>query len=177
MEEAAAIFSLMSAFLAMKKNIHNWTIGIIGIILYGIIFWQHKLYADFVLQILFLIQSVQGIFGWTHHLSKHVVRWGSLWITFIAIVMVSYLLLNNYTQDPNPFLDSLAATLSLFATYLMIKKNIECWYFWIAADTVYIYLFYCRGLNVSLVLYGIFFILATRGYFVWKKLASNEKIV
>lgn len=177
MEIAAAIFSLLSAFLAMKKNFHNWTIGILGIVFYSVIFWENHLYADFTLQMIFLFQSFQGIIGWTRTQEKSLIKWHTLLYTFVSLVIVSYFFLSKFTNDPNPLLDSVASGLSLMATYLMIKKNIKCWYFWVAADIVYIFLFYSRGLYVSLGLYCIFTLIAINGYFEWKKLATDEKLV
>src|SRR5882762_4316086 len=62
-EIGAVFFSLMSVGFAIRRHILNWPFGIVGVLLYMVLFYQVRLYADMMLQIVF---TVQAIYGWYH---------------------------------------------------------------------------------------------------------------
>lgn len=68
-----------------------------------------------------------------------------------------------------PFLDSAVTTLSIMATFLLIKKKVEAWILWIINDILLIILFNMNGLDISSYVYFIFLILATTGLIRWIK--------
>ena len=94
---------------------------------------------------------------------------GSLVFIFVTLSIQFHL----HTSNPLPVLDSLAATLSMGAMYLMLKKKRNCWLYWIAADLVYVYIFLSQRLFLSASLYVLFLYLAANGYKQWK---LDEKV-
>src|SRR6056297_3344138 len=67
----AVIFTLACVWLASKRHILSWPIGIVGIIFYAIVFWDSKLYSDFGLQFIFLYQSIYGWYLWNQNKEKN----------------------------------------------------------------------------------------------------------
>ena len=161
--------------MAMRKSIHNWSIGILGIIGYAYLFLAQKLYADFGLQFIFVIQSVWAFIEWRKGDLKELVPFNKsmFWIFLLGIFNVMVYSFIKYTDNPLPVLDSLATTLSIGATWLMAKKKISAWLMWIAADIVYIIIFIDQKLFLSTALYIIFVVLCIKGYNDWKT-KTNE---
>ena len=65
-EVAGVAFGLWSVWLTIKEKISSWPVGIVNILLFMILFFSVKLYADFGLQIVFLVLSIYGWWVWLH---------------------------------------------------------------------------------------------------------------
>lgn len=182
-EIIAVVFSLLCVLLAIKKNVFNWPTGIIAVTAYFILFYNLKLYADMTLQLFFLFQGFYGWYNWKNKLSdtqleirkltkKHLVIY--LFSICILTILWTYVL-TKYTDASLPLIDAFVSILSLTANWLLVKKHIENWLFWILADSIYILLFLYKGLYLSSGIYLIFLILAIKGYLDWKKAKNIKK--
>ncbi len=174
MEFIAVLFSIISVTLAMKQSIHNWTTGIVGLLAYSVIFYQQKLYADMVLQVLFIFMAIWGYFEWkgkikfeprgmTPREKDNLMHW------MCMLFLFCWFFFTNYTDNSMPALDSLATVLSIYATILMIHKNKDCWKIWMIADVVYVALFLSNRMYLSASLYVVFFFMARQGYRQWNR--------
>lgn len=178
-EIIAVLFTLLSVILTVKGNLLCWPIGIIGVAFYSIIFYNHNLLGDLVLQGVFLIQSILGWINWRKPKEELPISWlsnevrGSLVTVMLLVYMLIFSITSNYGGNM-PFLDSAVATLSIMATFLLVKKKIEAWILWIINDILLIILFSMNGLNISSYVYFIFLILASIGLWKWIK---STKIV
>lgn len=122
-----------------------------------------------------MILGIVGWRRWRHGIHGELaVRSGSyrLNLSCIATVLVGtavlYQLLR-WTHDSAPFLDALTTSLSLVAQWLLNGKWIQTWYFWIAADYIYIPLYLSRGLNLTAVVYALFLTLCVAGLRSWSR--------
>jgi nicotinamide mononucleotide transporter len=193
------IFSLWSVWLVVRNNVLTWPVGLVGIILFLFLFYQIQLYSDLVEQIFYIGATFYGWFIWLHPKTKREadehnqlkIKYNSKNsnIIYIATIVVGTLFLG-YTMSkihillPHlfsapasfPYLDAFTTVMSFAATILMAKKKINCWYLWILVDIIGIVLYYNKGTIFLSLLYLIFLILATKGYFDWKKLYFTYKI-
>jgi nicotinamide mononucleotide transporter len=93
-----------------------------------------------------------------------------LWaIPVIFVYLIAAFVFSHYTNAALPYVDSMTATLSLFANYLLMKRKFENWYIWIFVDIVYVGMFTYKGLYTSAILYFILLIIACKGFYSWKK--------
>jgi nicotinamide mononucleotide transporter len=180
-EIISAIITLISVILLSNKKNIGWIIGIIGGILYAIIFFNTKLYANFGLQFIFIIQSIYGIYIWNKYKknnkiiketkvskltkNEYIISFFSIIITWI----ITFSLLNNYTNSIYQYTDSLILSISIIANWLLSIRKLESWLLWIIVNIISIILFYQTELYITLGLYIIFLINAIYGYFNWKK--------
>ncbi len=186
LEVTAVIFSLACVWLAVKKHILNWPIGIIGVTAYMLLFYKQKLYADMLLQVVFIAQGIYGWYNWLQRKEnteeqkvmylnfKERAVYATL-ILFIAAVWAYAL--QNYTNAASPYIDAFAATISLAANWLLAKKNIENWVLWILADIIYIGLFWYKELYLSSGIYAVFLILSIKGLIDWNKKSAIKKVL
>src|SRR3954465_10461418 len=66
LEISANIINLISVFFANRNNVHTWWTGIIGSVLFGIMFFEVRLYADVTLQVFFIITGIWGWRNWVY---------------------------------------------------------------------------------------------------------------
>jgi nicotinamide mononucleotide transporter len=76
-----------------------------------------------------------------------------------------------------PFLDALTTILSLAAQYLLCRKRIEHWFFWIAADLIYIPMYVSRNLHLTAVLYAVFLVMCLFGLREWRRSLRQAAIL
>lgn len=180
-EWVAALLGMVCVWLATRGNSLTWIFSIISSLLYGILFWKHQLYVDACLQIVFVIVSAYGSYAWNKNddfIPLNTSR-NDVYGVIVSIILsiVLYLILINNSNNTLPLLDAYCGVFSLLALYLQSKKKIIQWWIWIAVDSVYLILYYEKQLYITLVLYGIYLLLALQGYLTWKiKMESTTTI-
>jgi nicotinamide mononucleotide transporter len=173
---------IAGVYLTIKRSPFCWPISALNVMLYGVIFYDAKLYADMGLQGVFLFFSVYGWYAWTKGSDNYLpdssplqvkqstikeLSFGIL-ITIPIAVILGYML-KNQTNADFPYIDSMLASLSIFAQILQTRKRLENWYIWILVDTVYILIYVSKDLYLSALLYAVFLALAMQGVIEWRK--------
>jgi nicotinamide mononucleotide transporter len=173
---------IAGVYLTIKRSPFCWPISALNVMLYGVIFYDAKLYADMGLQGVFLFFSVYGWYAWTKGSDNYLpdssplqvkqstikeLSFGIL-ITIPIAVILGYML-KNQTNADFPYIDSMLASLSIFAQILQTRKRLENWYLWILVDTVYILIYVSKELYLSALLYAVFLALAMQGVIEWRK--------
>jgi nicotinamide mononucleotide transporter len=184
--EIAGFFTgIVGVFLTIKRSPFCWPISGLNVILYGVIFYEAQLYADMGLQGIFLAFSIYGWYAWTKNTTNYLPDSSPLKVTqstikelllglliAIPISMIIGFVLKNQTNADFPYIDSILATLSIFAQILQTRKRLENWYFWIFIDAVYILIYIHKDLYLSAILYGIFLALAIQGAIEWRRISG-----
>jgi nicotinamide mononucleotide transporter PnuC len=86
-------------------------------------------------------------------------------IVFIAMAII----LDKFTNDASPWLDSGVTTLCMLATFYLSRQNIENWYVWIVCNLISVYFYYSLKMYPTTLLYVVYVVMATWGYFHWRK--------
>ena len=182
LEITAVIFAILYLILAVKQNILCWIAGIISSVLYFFIMQKAGLYMEAYLQVFYV---VMGIYGWSQWSASNasnpsfIVNTWSKYQHMIAILIIlalsllSGFLLERYTDAALPFLDALVTWGAVVATYMVAKKLLENWIYWLVIDTTSIYLFISRDLWLTALLFMIYIIIIYFGYQSWSKI-KNE---
>jgi nicotinamide mononucleotide transporter len=198
LELVGTLLNIVSVWLIAKNKVLTWPIGNIAAVLFGILFFQIQLYADFFEQIYFLVTGFYGWYMWVQikkgirkQAQEDVPTWGNArehWITGAVVVVgtavLGYLMANIHLIAPSvfvepasfPYLDSFTTILSFTATVLMIYRRISCWTLWILVDIIGIWLYFQKGVVFISLLYVIFLVLATSGLINWIKLTKVQKV-
>jgi len=185
-EIAAVLITALSVYLSVKENIWSWPTAIAGVLLFVAVFFHSKLYADMSLQFIYAVISIYGWYEWLHGGSNRTqlkvssapvatLVIGSI-ITAIAILPIGYMF-QRYTDASLPFADSSLVAFSLFAQFLMAKKYIENWYFWILVDVFYVPLYSYKQLYPTAALYLAFIPLCVAGLMEWRKSMAAATVI
>lgn len=176
LEIAAFILNVLGVWLTSKQYRICWLVNIIAVILYMIIFYQVHLYADALLQGVFIIMQLYGWLSWTKASAAKPLHAGYMnqavmarsLLIGTAAGLVLGLLFSAYTQASLPWLDSMLASFSLVASYWAARKYIESWAMWCVLDAIYVLMYLHKSLNLTAFLYFIFILLALNGWRMWK---------
>lgn len=202
LEVTATFFGILSVLFSIKKNIWVYPTGIISTGIYVYILFTFGLLGDCMINIYYTIMSIYGWFLWSKntHDSIHVSvsyankkEWqisGLLFILSFVLVSIIYYykaLIDNqfvftekvksqlglYHLDWANWLDILVTSIFLVGMWLMAKRRIDNWIFWIIGDFICIPMFIYKGLGITSIQYFIFTIMAMYGFWSWKNSHSE----
>lgn len=178
LELLAAVVGAISVWLSVRQNIWSWPTAIVNVVLYALVFYDAKLYADMGLQVIYAILSVYGWYEWLYggagHTELHVTRttprlWGLLGTIAVVGSFVLGTVLRHETDAALPYMDASLSSTSLVAQWMMTRKLLENWLVWIAVDVLYVGMFIFKGLYLTAGLYAVFLALAVRGWIDWRR--------
>lgn len=175
-EACGFVTGAICVWLVTKGNIWNWPIGLANNVFFALLFWKARLFADMSLQGVYF---VLGVWGWRHWLrggenhSRLTITRSSKaeWITLVLFIGFGTWGLREVLIIVNgaaPLWDSLTTIICLSAQYLLCRKRIENWWLWIAADLIYVPLYFSRHLPLTAMLYAGFIVLCIIGLGRWK---------
>ena len=78
-------------------------------------------------------------------------------------------LLHRYTAAAFPYADSWVTVASIVTTYMVARKIIENWPYWLVIDSVSLYLYVLRGLNLYAALFALYLVLVVIGWYRWRR--------
>ena len=179
-EGAAVFFSIVYVILAAKRNIWCWPFAGISVLLYIYICFNAHLFAETGLQIFYLSMAFYGYYNWNKKKQSLQISEWSINKHFAVLILGAILTFlmgfyfTTYTNAKMPIVDSFTTVFSIIATYMVTKKILGNWLYWIVIDTVSIYLFYSRGLHLTSLLFITYTIIAIFGYFNWVKMMQED---
>ena len=177
LEIIGTLFALLGVWLTTQQRIWCWPVAIIAIVIYIYIFFKSKLYGDSALQVFYLAMSFYGWYEWLYGGKEHTeltlskIDLKMLIITTAAGVGGTFVLVYflKMTDSNVPWLDACTTSFSLVATWMMARKILENWLYWIIIDLLYVGIYIYKDLYVTGLQYFIFTILAAYGYWQWRK--------
>jgi nicotinamide mononucleotide transporter len=174
------ISGLLYIWFSIRHSIWLWPIGLLTSAAYIIVFYQSKLFADMSLQVYYLIVSIYGWFHWVFGKQK-LDKTGELkisklkpyqWIiaiTACVFLTIAYYPLGKYFGASYPIWDGLITGGSIVATWMLTRKIIEQWIFWIIIDGASIGLVIAKERYLTVILMTVYTVMAFVGYMKWKK--------
>ncbi|HTE18394.1 MAG TPA: nicotinamide riboside transporter PnuC [Armatimonadota bacterium] len=186
-EVVASVATLVNVYLILKNNTWCWIWGIVAVVLYGWVFYTGRLYSSMALQILYYLPM--QFFGWWVWLRSGPRGQDDLPITrlswparigWLALIVPVALLLGYLSARLGAALsyaDAAATAMSIVGQYLLTRKRVENWVFWIAVDVLYaFYLLPQQGLWISAALYVILLGMAVAGLAEWLRIMRAEGV-
>ena len=182
-EIAAALLGVINVILVVRRSVWNYPFGIAMVILYIVVFWQERLYAEAGLQVFFILAQLWGWWLWVRvggEDDRVPVRWldwlsRAVWVTVTAAVSVNLgWVMHRFTNAVLPYADAGIAGASVAAQILLAYRRIENWLLWIAIDVASIAVYINRGLYPTAGLYGGFLVLSLIGLREW--IAAEQRV-
>lgn len=178
MELLANIFNAAAILLAMLNSIHTWWTSIVGCLLFGIVFYEARLYADVTLQGFFIVASAVGWWSWLHGDRGQELPVRSLSAPVFAGLSSGAILaagaygwmLDRFTDAYAPYVDSIVLTFSVLGQLLLVRRRYESWWCWLLVNTIAVPLYISRELYITAALYVAFWINAVVALVRWRRL-------
>jgi nicotinamide mononucleotide transporter len=174
-EWLAVVSSVIYVILAAKQLIMCWLFAFIGSVLFVYLCYISDLYIESMLQLFYVVMAIIGWLSWGKSKSNpNIKKWAlknhliNIIVSGVSALILGYLF-QNYSNQANPYLDSFTTCYSLSATFMVTKKILGNWIYWIIIDLASIYLYAQQGYNLAAVQYGIFTILALIAFVAWNK--------
>ena len=178
LEIVAVAITLSAVYLTARQVIWCWPLAMVSVTLYGVVFYQARLYADMGLQALYFALAIYGWWAWLHgggdQGELRVTRASPRLLVLLAgLGAVAGALLGHtlraYTNASLPFMDSTLTTFSIAAQWMQTRKLLEAWLVWLAVDVFYVGMFLYKGLYPTAALYAVFLYLALLGFVQWRR--------
>lgn len=191
LELIAMLLALAYVLWAAIGSIWCWPAAFFSTALYTYIFYDVSLLMDSALNIYYLIMAVYGYWIWQKDSSHTNSQQSKAHLTIVSwqlnihvkacliLTVISFILgyfMANFSSAHFPYFDTFTTVFAIFATYLVTQKVLENWIYWIVIDAVSIYLYLAKDLIPTVVLFGIYIIIATWGYFKWLGLYKQRQL-
>ena len=176
LEWIAVALALAYLLLAVRQNPWCWACAIASAAIYLVLFARGGLVMQAALQVFYVGMAVYGWRAWRGDgpgTALPVSRWSAgRHATGFGIVLVATLvngwLLARAAGGWVPYVDAFVAWASVLATWLVARKVLENWLYWIVVDTVAAVLYWSQGFHATAALFVLYVVIAVRGYFAWR---------
>ena len=185
LELFAVIMNITSVVYAKKNNILVYPTGLIGTGIFVYILLNFSLLGDTIINAYFFSMSIYGWYFWSRKKDKVIINQVSkinrneikyLFILAISSLIFIYFVYDYFDKWNNwtAYVDNVTTAIFFIAMWLMAKRKVESWIFWIIGDLITVPLYFYKGLTISSIQYIIFLILAVLGYISWKKILDKN---
>ena len=176
-------FSIVQVLLARKNNSNNYLFGIAGILLSLYVMFFAKLYAEFTLNLYYLVMSIYGWLYWKFGKKQTETTItetsGSEKLITIGIVAGTFALfwyfLTHFTDSDVPIFDSLVSAFAWAGMWLMAKRKIENWILLNISNMIAVPLLIHKELYLFAGLTAFLFVVAISGFLEWRKILKSNR--
>ncbi len=183
LELIAVVFGVAYILLATRQNIWCWPAALVSTGTSVYLFWDGRLLMESALNVYYLAMAVYGWYQWRYggtQNGKLAVRSFSTTEHLLAIVSVAILaLVSGYflaqkTQAALPYLDSFTTWSAVITTWMVARKILENWLYWIIINSATIYLYLDRGFALYALLFVVYIVLSMIGFLQWRKSLQQQ---
>lgn len=178
LEFIGVVFGIGSVFFSRKENILVFPIGIVSTVIFIYLYIIHGLYADASVNFYYTVMSVIGWIMWSkkkegeevlHITNSNKKDWVQAVLFFLICWIVLFFVLKKFTDSTVPQADAFTSGAAFTGMWLMNKKKVENWIWWIITNIASIPLNYYKGLAFTSFQYVVLLILAILGLIEWRK--------
>lgn len=183
---AGLALGLLYLWWEYHANSRMWIVGAVMPMVSMWLYFRKGLYADFAINIYYLVMALYGYIAWTFGFARKnkpplpvrharpavaIASIGAL----LAVWALLYAWLEYLTDSNVPVADAFTTAGSIVGTWMLARKYIEQWFYWIAVDIVCVGLYVYKQIPFYAALYAIYVVVAVFGYFKWVRLARENR--
>ena len=180
LEAASVLFSVLYLVLAIRESLWCWPAAFISSVLTLAVVLDVRLYSEVVLNVYYAAMAVYGWYQWHYGgrtrgaaqlpisiwpLKLHALAIGGS----LALSAAVGWLMSRYTQAAFPYLDAFVTVSSVVTTYLVARKILENWLYWLVVDSLAIYVYWQRELYFFVALFALYLVLVVIGLVRWHR--------
>jgi nicotinamide mononucleotide transporter len=172
---AAAIAYLV---LAIRQNIWCWLGAGVSTAIYIYLFFDARLYMESALNLFYFAMAIYGWSVWHFGRSGDAELPVSVWpgnvhaaaiVAVVAASAVSGYLLSRYSDAVYPYVDSMTTWGAIWATFLVARKVLENWWYWLVIDAASIVIYWSRDLHLTALLFVVYVVMIPFGLIAWRR--------
>jgi nicotinamide mononucleotide transporter len=189
LEFVAVIAGIASVFFSRKENILVYPVGLVNTVIYIYLSVKGHLYGEASVNFYYTVMSIYGWIIWAKrdqqhehvlHISHSTAKeWRHQLLFFaafyIAIFSALTWLQKEFAPEAIPWADAFASATAYTGMWLMARKKVESWYWWIATNVASIPLYFIKGYVFTSVQYAVLLVLAVAGLIEWSRKAALKK--
>ena len=178
LEVVAVVMALLYLFLAIRQNIWCWFGAGISTAIYVYLFLDAKLYMQSALNGFYFAMAIYGWVVWrsgqTEEKQLPVVSWPLMTHVYAILLIAAVGLFNGYvldtqTDSQHAYVDAIVAWGAIWATFLVARKVLENWWYWLVIDIASIFIYWSRDLQLTSVLFAIYVLMIPFGLVSWAR--------
>lgn len=185
LEIVAVVFGFLSVWFSKQNNILVFPTGMISTIIFVYLLLKWELLGDMMINGYYFIMSAFGWFIWTRKVDDtHVTPISrmtapekktsiTIFLGTLLFVYLVYKFFNKWTSWV-AYVDTITTAIFFVGMWLMAKRKIENWIFWIAGNLISIPLYYYKGFTFTSIQYLGFTIIAIFGYLSWERIINKH---
>jgi nicotinamide mononucleotide transporter len=178
LEVVAVVMALLYLFLAIRQNIWCWFGAGISTAIYVYLFLDAKLYMQSALNGFYFAMAIYGWVVWrsgqTEEKRLPVVSWPLMTHVYAILLIIAVGLFNGYvldtqTDSQHAYVDAIIAWSAIWATFLVARKVLENWWYWLVIDIASIFIYWSRDLQLTSVLFAVYVLMIPFGLVSWAR--------
>ena len=187
LEFIAVLAGIASVWFSKKEQVLVYPVGLINTTIFVYLSFKGHLLGEASVNIYYTIMSVYGWWLWTRKneqqqtvlqiqfsTSKEVLQQLLFFATFYVVLYAAlYFSKTSFAPGAIPWADALSSAAAYTGMWLMAKKKVESWYWWILTNITSMPLYFVKGLRVTALYYLILLLLAFAGLYSWKEKAKK----
>ena len=185
LEFIAVFLGILSVIFAKMNKIAVYPTGLISTGIFVYLLFHFKLLGDMIINAYFFFMSIYGWFYWSYKREGQIINKVSYssnkdYVIVALIFLISLILISiiyklfNLFNSWSAYIDTLTTGIFFVAMWLMARRKVESWIFWIIGDLISIPLYLYKGLAITTIQYFIFTIIAVMGYKSWVKIYKER---
>ena len=177
-EVLAVIMAIGYLLLAIRENIWCWFCAGISTAIYVWLFLDARLYMESGLNAFYFAMAIYGWWVWwsgrTNGHKRPIVQWpiavhAAAIMCILALSAASGYLLDTRTDAAFPYVDSMTTWSAIWATFLVARKVLENWWYWLVIDVASVFIYWARDLELTAGLFVLYVIMIPFGIVSWTR--------
>jgi nicotinamide mononucleotide transporter len=179
-EAVGAFLGVLYLVLAIRKDLWCWPVAFLSSVITVVVMFAALLYSEAALNVFYAAMAIYGWYQWRYggrahgahelpisvwSLATHALVIGGS----VALSAVIGWLMNRHTNAAYPYLDAFVTVSSVVTTYMVARKILENWLYWLVVDSLSLYLYVQRGLYFYVGLFAIYLVLVVVGFVRWRR--------
>lgn len=184
LEAVAVVTAIGYLVLAIRQNIWCWACAAVSTAIYIYVFIDARLYMESVLNVFYFAMAGYGWWSWfsgshdgstlpvtTWPIARHTLAVAAI----VAVAALNGYLLENFTDAAFPYIDSATTWGAIWTTFLVARKILENWWYWLVIDSVSVVIYWQRGLELTALLFVVYLLMIPFGYVLWRRSMAVQR--
>ncbi|MGE0486316.1 MAG: nicotinamide riboside transporter PnuC [Gammaproteobacteria bacterium] len=176
-EATAVVLAIAYLLFAVREHPACWPAALASTAIYTVLLWEVSLFMESALNVYYMAMAVYGWWAWRRGdagAALAITSWRAhqhlFAVSAVALLtLASGTWLTTHTSAAWPFLDSFTTWGAVLTTWMVARKVLENWLYWLVLDAVSIPLYVERGLVLTAALFAVYLVLAVIGFIAWHR--------